>query len=486
MALPAFSFAQINITKAHIAAYDQYVEEVRKDWEVPGLAMTIVKDGKVILKKGYGVRELGKPEPVDTMTLFACASTTKAMTVTLLGMLVDEGRLRWNDPVQKFLPELQLYDPYVSREVTIRDLLVHNTGVGGTDYFTGAMQIPVAEMIRRMPLVKPSYSFRDGFVYQNIMYSFAGRIIERITGKTWAEVIRERIFLPLHMDGTAAKRGLAKSANMTRPHFRMEDTIRVIPYGPDSEIGSAGAVWSNAEDIGKWVISMLDSSRYDGGRLLKPGTWTEIFQPQTYFPADEYPTMQLVKPAWRTYALGWYQHDYKGRKLNFHTGSLGGLTAITAQLPEEGLGIFIFGNLDHAEARHVLMYKALDWFALGGDRDWNSEIKALYEDLSVKNARQTIAFESRRQADTKPSLPLDKYAGRYRSALYGEAEVVVKGDALYFNVNNFLRATLPHWEYDSFYGVQEKTWNGKVMARFTLSQDGSVRELVFGGMSFGR
>jgi len=346
------------------------------------------------------------------------------------------------------------------------------------------MSIPVNEMFRRMELVKPSYSLRSGFIYQNIMYSAAGRIIERLTGKTWAAVIQERIFTPLGMVRTAPKRSFIKDNNLTRPHFNVNDTIRVIDYGVDSEIGSAGAVWSSADDISKWVICMLDSSKYGGGRLLKPQTWTEIFKPQTLVPEDEYSTMQILKPNWLTYGLGWYQHDYRGRKVNFHTGSLAGLTAITAQLPDEKLGVFIFGNYDHAEVRHALMYKTLDWFALGGTRDWSTEFKQLYDGMKEEGKKAARAFVAKRAANTSPSLALNEYAGKYTSPLYGDADVAVAGNALSFNVNNTLKVTLPHWHYDFFYGPYPKAWYGNAGAQFMLDRSGKVASLLFDGMEF--
>lgn len=478
------SHAQKKFTPKQIQEFDDYVEMVRIQWDVPGLSITVVKENQVVFTKGYGVRELGKPDPVNTETLFACASTTKAMTVALMGMLVDEGKIKWNDRVHKFLPELQLFDPYVTRELTIRDLLIHDSGIGGTDFFTGSMNIPVNEMFRRMELVKPSYPFRSGFEYQNIMYSAAGRIIERLTGKLWSEVIQERIFTPLGMNQTAPKRKFIKGENVTRPHFKINDTIRVIDYGADSEIGSAGNVWSNADDIGKWVICMLDSSKFSGGRLLKPETWNEIFKPQTMFPEDEYPTMQILKPNWRTYGLGWYQHDYKGKKINFHTGSHAGLTAITGQLPDEKLGVFVFGNYDHAEVRHVLLYKTLDFFALGGTRDWNTEFKTLYLKIAEDGKKRKLNFEANKIANTSPSLPLKNYTGKYISPLYGEAEVSLTGKTLFFNINDVSKATLSHWHYDTFYGPYQKAWNGKATARFGLNAAGNVDVLVFDGMEF--
>ncbi|GAB4014998.1 serine hydrolase [Spirosoma koreense] len=468
-----------------IQEFDNYVETARKQWNVPGLSIAVVKNNKVLFRKGYGVRELGKPDPVDTQTLFACASTTKAMTVTLMGMLVDEGKLAWDDPVSKYLPELQLYDPYVTRELKIRDLLIHDTGVGGTDFLTGAMTIPANEMFKRLALVRPSYPFRAGFVYQNTFYSAAGRVIERIVGKTWAEFLKERIFIPLGMNRTAPKRGYIKDSNLTKPHFAINDTIRVIEYGADSEIGSAGAVWSSADDISKWMICMLDSGKYSGGRLLKPQTWAEMFKPQTFFPEDEYPTMQILKPNWRTYGLGWYQHDYKGHKVNFHTGSLSGLTAIIGQIPDEKLGVYVFGNYDHAEVRHALMYKTFDLFALGGNRDWSAEFKKLYDGFKEEHKKAGQAFIDKRVPNTAPSLPLVAYAGRYTSPLYGQAEVNVQGNQLVLNVNNnSLNARLSHWHYDTFYGPLQKAWYGKALAQFSLNASGHVAGLLVDGMDF--
>ena len=477
--------AQTQISSRQIQEFDAYVEAARKQWNVPGLSIAVVKDNQVIFKKGYGVRELGQTNLVDTQTLFACASTTKAMTVALMGMLVDEGKLSWNDPVSKYLPELQLYDPYVTRELKIRDLLIHDTGIGRTDFMTSAMTISANEMFRRMEMVKPSYPFRAGFAYQNTFYSAAGRVIERIVGKTWAEFLKERIFTPLGMSRTAPKRGYIKDDNLTKPHYNINDTIRAIDYGVDSEIGSAGAVWSSADDISKWVICMLDSSKYSGGRLLKPETWAEMFKPQTFFPEDEYPTMQILKPNWRTYGLGWYQHDYKGHKVNFHTGSLSGLTAITAQLPDEKLGVYVFGNYDHAEVRHALVYKTFDWFALGGNRDWSTEFKKLYDGLKEQNKKAAKAFVDNRVPNTSPSLPLAAYAGKYTSPLYGLAVVSVQGNQLTVNVNdNSLNATLSHWHYDTFYGPFKKVWTGKAKARFMLGMSGKVDTLVFDGLEF--
>ncbi len=484
----ASATAQRSLTEKKVATFDTYVGRVMKEWDVPGMSIVVVKDGKVLFKKGYGVRELGKPDAVDTQTLFSCASTTKAMTSIVLGMLVDAGQLAWDDPVTKYIPELRLYDPYVTRELRIRDLLLHRSGLGSTDFFWGIMDIPVDEMLKRLVLVKPSYSFRDGHEYQNTMYTIAGLITQRVAGKKWTDVMQEKLFAPLAMTQTVASRSLSKSINMTKPHYPVDGRKIVLNYRKDSEIAAAGGVWSNVDDMSKWIMAMLDSGKYPGGRLVSKKTFEEIFKPQTIVPSNEYPTFSVLKPQWITYGLGWYQHDYRGKKVNFHTGSLAGLTAIIGLIPEENIGVYVFGNYDHAEVRHVLMYKTFDWFALGGERDWNAEFRELYGSLRKQNDAERLDFKNSRVQDTKTTLPLHAYAGRYTSDIYGEVTVREGGGSLIFDLNNkFLVADLPHWHYDTFYGsITGDVGQYDLLATFSLDEYGKPASLTINGLAYDR
>lgn len=468
-----------------IQEFDTYAENARKSWNAPGIAVAIVKDGQVIFKKGYGVRQLGQTAPVDTQTLFACASTTKAMTATCMAMLVDEGKVSWNDPVIKHLPDFRLYDPYVTRELKIRDLFTHNTGVGNADFLWDIMDVSSDEVLRKMAMVKPSYSFRAGFIYQNIFYLAAGKIIEKVSGQPWDKFITERIFKPLGMTRTVPFLKAVKDPNQTAAHFLVQNSITVIEHSSADVIGPAGSVWSCIDDISKWVLCMIDSSKYAGGRLVKPATWKEMFKPQVMVTPDQfYPTAQLTKPNWTTYGLGWFQHDYKGKKINFHTGSLAGAIAIHGQIPDEKIGIYVFGNYDHVELRHALMYKAFDLFALGGNRDWNAEFLKLYDGLTKQGEKALKDFEAKRVQNTKPSLALADYAGTYTDPLYGELEIKVEGDKLVCTINKYIRATLAHWNYDTFRGPYEKAWYGNALARFTLTASGKVEAINFEGWGF--
>ncbi len=474
-----------------VARYDAYVAQAARDWHVPGLTVTVVKNGKVLFKKGYGYRVLNKPEPVDTQTLFAMASTTKAMTAACLGMLVDEGKLRWDDPVTNYLPGFQLLDPAVTREVRVRDLLLHNTGVGNTDFLWAANQLSSDEIIHRLRLVKPSCSFRSGFIYQNIMYLAAGKVIEKVSAMPWETFIRTRIFEPLDMRRTKALFREVTDANRAKPHVNLKDTIRLVDSrveeGLVDSIGPAGSVWSCADDLANWMQCMLDSGRYKDKRLLKPATWSELFKPQTLVTDREfYPTQALTKPVWKTYGLGWFQHDYRGHRVNFHTGSLTGMIAIHGQLPDAKLAVYVQGNLDHAELRHALMYRAFDEFALGIDHDWSAEFQALYGGLKQKAKAAERRADSTRVLNTNPSLPLTAYAGSYTDPLYGKVDVTLQNGTLHMSLNNLLTGSLGHWHFDTFHLTYDQFWNSNDSVNFTLNATGNVQTLTWNGAEFDR
>ncbi len=471
-----------------IKEFDAYIQKGMKDWEIPGMAVVVVKDNKVLLKKGYGVKELGKSAPVDINTLFVMASTTKALTAVGMGMLVDEGKVKWSDRVIDHLPELHLFDSYVTKELRIKDLFTHNSGVGNSDFLWTAMQIPSDEIINKMEFVEPSYSFRGGYTYQNIFYLMAGMVIEKISGQSWAEYTKEKIFIPLGMNRSQPLKSLTDGdLNLASPHDPIKGKVTVIQHSDADAIAPAGSAWSTADDISKWVICMLDSSKYSGGRLLKPNTWKEMFTPQIIIPYSQfYPSKKFTQPNWTTYALGWFQHDYKGKKVNFHTGSLFGSIAIHGQLPEEKLGIYVFANYGNGELRHALMYKAFDLFALGGDRDWSKDLLKLYTTNRNASAKRAQEFIDSRVLDTTPSHSLDAYAGKYTDPLYGELVISVSGDKLTIEVNKFLRATVTHWHYDTFRGDYEKAQYGTGLAQFTLNSEGKAIAVDFDGMDFSK
>jgi len=468
-------------------------------WRTPGLALAVVKDGRVEMSRGFGVRELGKSEPVDEHTLFAIGSTTKAMTAALVGMMVDEGKLAWDDPVTKHLPWFAVRDSYVTRELTVRDLLTHRGGLGNTDYLWYGQGLGDDEILRRLRLAEPAYSLRASFVYQNVMYAAAGALVEAVSGQSWETLMRTRIFEPLGMtDTVATAAALAGRSNVASPHDIVEGSLAVIENAPVDGVAPAGSVWSSAADMAKWSQLLLDEGKHGDRVLLKPETVRELFTPQVIVPrADFYPTSRLTRPHWTTYGLGWFQQDYAGRALDFHTGSIDGMVAIHGLVRDERLGVVVLANRDHSELRHALMLEVFDRFGRAGSslaaseathdrRDWSAELLTLYGDLEAKADESRKAREARRVPDTSPSLPLSRYAGTYSDPLRGEVSVSLEGGRLRLAYGSAFVGWLEHWHYDTFRAAWDARWRGTALVTFSLDADGEPASLLVLGARFVR
>ena len=345
---------------APIAALDAYVAGAVRDWRVPGLAIAVVHGDTIVLAKGYGVRHVGRPEPVDAHTLFAIGSTTKAMTATLMAMLVDSGRVGWNDPVINHLPEFRVQDPYVTREMTIRDLLTHRGGLPETDFLWEDTARTFTDILRRLQYVVPAYSIRSAFVYQNVMYATAGHIEGALTGTTWDDLVRRRLFGPLGMTDTkTSTHELDLAGDVASPHARVHDTLSAIPWRNLDDIGPAGSVNSSVTDMAHWLRFVLDSDRIGGNRLVSPASFHEMFTPQVVVPLDFYPAWKDVGQHVVTYGFGWFLFEYRGHRVAMHTGSIDGMSAIVGLLPDDRVGVVVLVNEDHAELRHALLMRTL-------------------------------------------------------------------------------------------------------------------------------
>jgi len=464
-----------------IKAFDAYVEQARQQWNEPGLAIAVIKNGEVLLQKGYGKRNINHPEPVDAQTIFACASTTKAMTACAMGMLVDEGKVSWDDRVIDRLPEFKIADAYATQNMRIRDLFTHNGGLGNADFLWAGSDLSAKDIIERMKYAPLAYPLRGGYTYQNIMYFFAGEVIARVSGKPWADFLHERIFKPLGMTRTFATTALsAGEKNRSTPHYIIKGAVTSILDESADVIGPAGSAWSCVTDMAKWMRFALDSAKVNGKRLLKPETYAEWFTPQAMVSTEGfYPTAIITKPHWKTYALGWFQQDYHGKFVNFHTGSLAGTTAIHGLLLEDKMGVYIYGNLDHAEVRHALMFKAFDVFGNGAapDRDWSSEFRKLYQgfDDQAKAARED--HEKQRVMNTQPTHALKDYVGNYSDPFYGTVKVTFTDGHLNAIISSTISMTLDHWHFDTFKGTYNRAWYGTDWVSFVLDSAGKITAL---------
>ncbi len=483
--------AQSNGHRDQLKDLDAYFAKAAKDWNVPGLAIAIVHKGQLVFAKAYGVRDVSTKEPVDTQTIFAIASTTKALTAAALGMLVDEGKIRWDDPVTKYLPAFEMYDPWATREVTIRDLITHRGGLPNADELWTHGDNSRNEVIRRIRFIKPTYSFRAGYIYHNVMYTVAGAVIESVSGMSWDDFIRRRIFEPLGMTRSVTTLAEAKTkSNRAEPHGRQNDTLRVSGNSFADGIGPAGSVWSSVADMSRWVKFLLDTGKVNGKPLLTQQTWAELFRPATILPPwndRSAPQLRLSKPHFRSYALGWFQQDYMGRQVDFHTGSLTGMIAINGLIREEGIGVYILSNTS-TEIRHPLMFKVFDTFLGAPARDWSGEMLTLQRaddarDDSISASRQTPRVEG-----TKPSLPLDRYAGSFvdPDSLNPPVTITQENGTLRYHLGTQIVGTIEHWQFDTFRVQWDDWWRGRSTITFTIAPNGNADRFDAGNVEMRR
>jgi len=467
------------------ADLDAYIAKGMQDWNIPGLSIAIVKNDSVVYAKGFGVRTLGAPDRVDARTLFGMMSTTKAMTALAIAMLVDSGKVAWDDPVTKHLPWFQLSDPYVTRELTVRDLLRHNSGLGNADLLWVRGDVPTRQILERVRGLKLAYSMRSGFIYQNVMYQAAGEVVAAASGMPWDRFVKTRIMDPIGMtrsQPTLSAMRASRDPNVSSAHFEIDHVTRAIEESPVDAVPAAGAAWSSAEDVGQWMRFLLDSGRVGGKRLVSEANFRELFKPQAFVPLGEfYPTATLTKPHWMTYGLGWFQQDYRGKFVAMHTGSIDGRTAIVGLMPDERVGVYVFGNTDHAEFRHALMWRALDLYTGAPARDWSAEFLKLYAERKAKGAKATADQEAKRVAGTKPSAPLDQYAGTYDHPVYGDMKFELVNGALvaHFGPLADNAGRLEHWHYDTFRAKLGDGRGGWTYFTFRLGSDGKIAAVRF-------
>jgi CubicO group peptidase (beta-lactamase class C family) len=483
LTLVTSAWAQSSPTAPPPADLDAYVASSMKTFDVPGMAVAIVKDGKILVAKGYGVRKLGEPTPVDEFTKFGIGSNTKAFTTAALATLVDEGKLSWDDPVYQRLPGFVMYDPYVSHEMTIRDLLTHRSGMGlgeGDLLFWPHSTYTRDEIIYKLRFMKPASSFRSHYAYDNLLYMTAGQIIPAVTGTSWDDYIRQRILTPLRLNhSNVTNAGIKPGDDVAYPHSRMDGKLQVIPFEILDNAGPAGAINSCAADMAKWVQLQLNRGRFTDrdGHLFTEQRSKEMWTPQTILPiGDPPPPLAGLKANFADYALGWALRDYHGRKLVGHTGGVGGFVSRVMLVPEENLGVVVLTNAEEDGAFDSVLYHILDYYFHLPPTDWISAFKTL-KDTEEKDAAETMKkAEAARAADSKPSLPLEKYAGVYNDAWYGPITIRTENGGLVitFDHTPTMIGDLQPWQHDTFKAHWRDRLIEDAFVTFALNPDGTI------------
>ena len=475
-----------NAQDAALRGFDEFVEDVLRSFDVPGAAVAIVRDGEVLLQKGYGVRALGESAPVDETTRFGIASNTKAFTATALGMLVESGEISWDTPVVDVLPWFQLSDPYVTRELTILDLLVHRSGLGlgaGDLLFWPPSDYDRTEIARRLRYLPLETSFRSAYAYDNVLYLVAGEVIEAVSGKSWEEFVAEGLLGPVGMDESNARLSTADDeGNIAATHARIDGTVRrVAPFAADNT-NPAGGINSNARDMARWMIVQLDSGRVatTGERIFTPRTTHMLWNPVTPVPfGNPPPGMEALRRSFNFYALGFGVRDYRGLKMVTHTGGLPGYVSMVALIPAEKIGVTVLTNQESGAAFSAIVYHALDALLGFEDTDWLKSYAALVSDAASSDAEQVRRIEANRDSTSGPSLATTRYAGRYEDVWYGGVTIEdgEGGLEIRFEKSPQLVGSLEHWQHDTFVARwYDRELRADAFVTFALNPDGSIAE----------
>lgn len=469
--------------QADLKKLDAYYAKALADWGVPGMSIAIVKDGKIIFSKGYGVKELGKNERPDEHTLYAIASNTKAFTSAAIAQLVEDGKLSWDDKVQKYVPYFSLYDPWVSAQTTIRDILSHRVGLRtfSGDILWYRSTLTAEDIIRRVRYLPKDYDFRAGYGYSNVMYLTAGEVIEVVSGQSWHDYVDNHFFTPLGMNRSISKvKDLQQMGNYATPHKLVDGAQHEpMPWEEWATVAAMGGIISSVHDMSQWMIFNLNNGIWKKDTLLSKHSRNMLWTPHNVYTVDHTDDDQSTHV--RGYALGWTIADYHGRYTVGHTGGYSGMLSAVTLIPDEDLGIVILTNGLKGIFTPIVNY-TVDAFLKVSERDWSGE--ALQRAKKFRDTR----IEERKKAripGTKPTLALAKYAGVYHTPAYGDITVKNSGDKLqlYFEHTPDLSADLVHWHQDvweiKWHKPELLAWFSFGTLQFDLDNNAAVKGIRF-------
>lgn len=469
-----------------IVKVEQYIQEIIpqivRDWHLPGMSVGIISHGEIVFSGGFGVRDVESQLPADEYTLYGIGSTTKAMTSVILGMLVDEGKISWDQRVIDILPDFQLMDLYATRQITIRDTLRHSCGLAKHDLTFILAPVGKEQTIYNLRYSEPLTSFRYVYNYNNHMYAVAGAIIEKVCRKSYEEALQERIFTPLGMrNPNASVIDMQRSENFAPPHIYWQGKLERLPFRNIDAVASAGSVNMCVADYLKWLQFNIQHGKVDGKTLISSRSLSEIYNPQTAIPNTEPQIAPLISfPEWgcASYGMGWVVNSYRGYRCLQHAGGIDGLVAFIAFLPEIQSGVVLMTNLNRAGVHFGLTFDLLDSLLGVESVDWVGRIRMM-TDLGAQAA---VEAETRRRSErisgTCPSHPLAAYVGEYTNPMYGKIIVRLEGETLSARFND-TETSLTHYHYDTFeFRCKIKEPLIDLLARFTGSTSGQITRLL--------
>ena len=463
------AFSQVKEEGIPLKGFTEFAKKVMAGWGVPGMAVGVVKDGKVVYMKSFGYRDLEKQLPVTPKTLFAIGSSTKAFTAMAVGMLVDDGKLDLDTPLIEYMPDFRLEDDYATLHVTPRDLLCHRTGIQGYDSLWILSHRSRDEFYRRLRYLKPNAGFRDVFQSNNFMYMVAGILVGRVSGGSWEEFVAGRIFKLIGMENSNFSVLESKRANdYSQPYMSFTGEPAKVPFRNIDALGPGGAINSNIEDMTKWVLLHLNNGKANDRQLI-----SEASLAQTHLPHMAIRDPLLAKLAQSTmYGQGWFISDYRGYNIVEHGGNIDGFSALVSFLPKEKTGVVVLSNSLNIMG-YVIVRDIYDRLLGLEARDWNSHYKNLMAEI-MEAMFGTKATEEKPKPNTSPSLPLADYAGIYEHPAFDRVTVMVDNDKLTVKFQSGLTSELEHFHFDVFKGTTSDFYLPVINIRFHLSTSGDV------------
>ncbi|MFK7948391.1 MAG: serine hydrolase [Saprospiraceae bacterium] len=453
-----------------LKGFDKFIESTMKDWNVPGLSVAIVKDGDVLLAKGYGYADVENKRKADSKTLFAIGSSSKAFTAAAVMQLVDEKKIDLDEPIITYLPDFKLYDNYATNHITARDLLSHRSGLPRHDFAWYGSDASRTELYNRLRYLEPTAELRETWQYQNLMYMTAGYLVGQIEGESWEESLQRKILNPLEMTSTNfSVEDMKKVKNHALPYEEKEEKAVKMDFRNIDAVGPAGSINSNAEDMAKWLQLLLNEGNFDGTEVLSSSSMKELYQPQMVMPGG----ISYDEVFYNSYGLGWILTSYRGKLRVEHGGNIDGFTTSVCFMPRDGFGVVVMANMNGTTLNHIIRNYVIDNLLEVESKDWNSILLERRKE-ALKAAKAVTEEDDIVQIkNTKPSFALKDYVGKYEHKGYGVIEIIEKKGDL-----NILRGgdetALTHYHFDVFQTGDDA---GKLKVQFQMNVNGEITSI---------
>lgn len=466
---PFFINAQKN--EDPLKGFDSFVESTLKDWNVPGVGIAIVQDGKVILAKGYGYADMDKKRKVDAQTLFAIGSSSKAFTAASVMQLVDEKKLDLDKPIINYLPDFKLYDDYATQHITTRDLLCHRSGLPRHDLAWYGSDASREVLYNRLRYLEPTAELRETWQYQNLMYMTAGYLVGQINDESWEATVKRSIFEPLGMKATNfSVEDTKKNSNHALPYQEKEEKITLMPFRNLDAVAPAGAINSNAEDMAKWLQMLLNEGNFDGKQILSAASLKEMYKPQMVMPGD----ISQDEIFYTSYGLGWMLTAYRGHLRVEHGGNIDGFTSSVCFMPRNGIGVVVMANMNGTAFNQIIRNNVIDRLLGGEIKDWNSILLEKRKEMLEAEASKEKQEDIVQIKNTKPALDLKEYTGKYENLGYGVLEITLKNDTLFAEMNGEA-VELKHYHFDVF---TTGSLVGELKLQFVMNVNAEISEVA--------